>query len=144
MKSIYDIVARRSLNHAKTLNPIMYLTIRCFFESFSIKAREDDAFVDFIERKLYVRNHWSTKQYKLFKEKNEKGFIYRDTLSLSAFGIISESYLMMKISASEYIENKKYIYSYLLPKRVESSRNFEYRVSKNLNFNTKKFSHFSE
>ena len=126
MKSIYDIVARRSLNHAKTLNPIMYLTIRCFFESFSIKAREDDAFVDFIERKLYVRNHWSTKQYKLFKEKNEKGFIYRDTLSLSAFGIISESYLMMKISASEYIENKKYIYSYLLPKRVESSRNFEY------------------
>jgi len=126
MKKIYDIVARRSLNHAKTLNPIIYLTVRCFFESFSAKAREDDSFIDFIERKLYVRNYWVTKQYKLFKEKNEDGFIYRDTLSLSAFGIIAESYLMMKISDSEYIKNKKYIYSYLLPKRVDSSRNFEY------------------
>ena len=126
MKKIYDVVARRSLNHAKMLNPIMYLTIRCFFENFSIKAREDDYFIEFIERKLYVRNNWSTKQYTLFKEKNEKGFEYRDILSLSAFGIIAESYLMMKISESEYIKNKEYVYSYILSTRVDSSRNFEY------------------
>lgn len=126
MNNLYDVIARRSLNHAKNLNPIMYLAIRCFFESFSSKAKKDDFFKDFIERKLYVRNHWSTKQYKLFKEKNRDDFIYRDTMSLSAFGIIAESYLMMRICESQCIKNKEYVYSYLLPTRVEASRNFEY------------------
>ncbi len=125
MKNIYDIVARRSLNHAKSINPIMYLAIRCFFDSFSAKAKENDSFVDFIERKLYVRNHWSAGHYKLFKEKNAEDFIFRDILSLSAFGIVAESYLIMKISASNYIKNKEYVYSYLLPK-VGASRNYEY------------------
>ncbi len=125
MKNIYDVLARRSLNHAKNLNPVMYLAIRCFFDSFSNKARENDSIKEFIERKLYVRNHWATKKYKLFKEKNEDDFIYRDTLSLSAFGIIAESYLIMKISESACIENKKYIYSYILPE-AKASRNYEY------------------
>jgi len=126
MDSLYDIVARRSLNHARSINPILYLTVRCFFESFSIKAREDDFFIDFIERKLIIRKDWAIKEYKLFKEKDEDEFIYRDTLSLSAFGIIAESYLMLKIADSSLLKNKKYVYSYILPKRIQSSRNFEY------------------
>ncbi|NOR55735.1 MAG: hypothetical protein GQ531_05955 [Sulfurovum sp.] len=126
MGNLYDIVARRSLNYAGSLNPIIYLTVRCFFESFSDKAREDDFFMDFLERKLFIRNNWATKKYKLFKEKNVDGFIYRDTLSLSAFGIIAESYLMLKIADSSIIKNKEYVYSYLLPKRTSSSRNFVY------------------
>ena len=137
MDNLYDIVARRSLNHARSINPILYLTVRCFFESFSSFDREDDFFIDCIERKLFIRKNWAIKEYKLFKEKDENEFIYRDTLSLSAFGIIAESYLMLKIADSSLLRNKKYVYSYILPQRIQSSRNFEYYFTGYKNRNNK-------
>lgn len=125
MKNIYNNIALRSLNQVKTLNPIMYMSIRCFFEDFAISSSQNGLFSDFIERKLKVRKDWSTKPNKLFKEKKGDSFIYRDTLSLSAFGIVAESYLLRLISQQNCI-NKEYVYSYSLPQRVNSTRNFKY------------------
>ena len=34
MRNIYNNIALRSLNQVKTLNPIMYMSVRCFFEDF--------------------------------------------------------------------------------------------------------------
>jgi len=126
MKNIYHVVARRSLNHVKNINPIMYLALRCFFDSFSKKMQTDNAFMGLIERKLYVRKNWSTHSFKLFKEKNNNDYTYRDMLSLSTLGTVSESYILMKILESTLIENKEYVYSYKLPKKSTSSRNYEY------------------
>ncbi|WP_434637209.1 RNA-directed DNA polymerase [Sulfurimonas sp. NW7] len=124
--NIYNNIALRSLNQVKTLNPIMYISIRCFFEDFSNSSAQNGLFNDFIERKLKVRKNWSTKQNKLFKEKEGDSFIYRDTLSLSTFGIISESYLLRLISQQNCINNKEFVYSYSLPQYVNSTRNFKY------------------
>ena len=124
--NIYNNIALRSLNQVKTLNPIMYISIRCFFEDFSTSSAGNGLFSDFIERKLKVRKDWSTKQNKLFKEKEGTNFIYRDILSLSTFGIICESYLLRVISQQNCIENKDFVYSYSLPQHVNSTRNFKY------------------
>jgi len=67
--NIYNNIALRSLNQVKTLNPIMYISIRCFFEDFSTSSAGNGLFSDFIERKLKVRKDWSTKQNKLFKKR---------------------------------------------------------------------------
>ena len=66
MKDIYNNIALRSLNQMKTLNPIMYLSIRCFFEDFKCSSSNNVLFAKFIERKLRVRKNWSTKQNTLF------------------------------------------------------------------------------
>ena len=124
--NIYDNIALRSLNQVKTLNPIMYMSIRCFFEDFSTASAYNGLFYDFIERKLRVRKDWAIKRNKLFKEKESDDFIYRDTLSLSTFGIVSESYLLRLISQQNCIENKDFVYSYSLPNNVNSTRNFKY------------------
>lgn len=124
--NIYSNLAMRSLNQVKTINPIMYLAIRCFFEDFTESAVKNNLFADFIKRKLQVRQHWSTKKNKLFKEKNAGKYIYRDTLSLSPFGIIAESYLMRIISQQFYFEDIDYVYSYNLPFRINSTRNYTY------------------
>ena len=68
MKNIYNNIALRSLNQVKTLNPIMYISIRCFFEDFSNSSTKNGLFNEFIERKLKVRKNWATKHNKLFKE----------------------------------------------------------------------------
>jgi hypothetical protein len=122
----YHNIAMRSLNQVKTLNPILYLSIRCFYEDFSESLVRNKLFDELIKRKLQVRKHWATKRNKLYKEKSENDFIYRDILSLSPFGIISESYLMRLMSQENFIENKKFIYSYLLPENTKSTRNFQY------------------
>ncbi len=124
--NLYKNIAIRSLNQVKTLNPIMYLSIKCFFEDFSNLSIHNDLFNDFIERKLQVRKDWSTKRNKLYKEKKDNTFIYRDTLSLSAFGIVAESYLMRLISKNQCIKNKEFVYSYSLPSYENSTRNFKY------------------
>lgn len=116
----------RSLNQVKTLNPILYLCIRCFYEDFSESSARNNLFDELIKRKLEVRKHWATQKNKLYKEKSENNFIYRDILSLSPFGMIAESYLMRLISQNKFIENKKFIYSYLLPENTKSNRNFQY------------------
>lgn len=126
MKNIYNNIALRSLNQVKTLNPIMYISIRCFFEDFSNTTTKNGLFNEFIERKLKVRKNWSTKHNKLFKEKEGDNFIYRETLSLSTFGIVSESYLLRLISQQDCIKNKEFVYSYSLPQNVNSTRNFKY------------------
>lgn len=126
MKNIYNNIALRSLNQVKTLNPIMYISIRCFFEDFSNPSARNGLFNEFIKRKLKVRKNWSTKHNKLFKEKEDDKFIYRETLSLSTFGIVSESYLLRLISQQDCIKNKEFVYSYSLPQHVNSTRNFKY------------------
>ena len=126
MRNIYNNIALRSLNQVKTLNPIMYMSVRCFFEDFSTSSAKNGLFIDFIERKLKVRKDWSTKPIQLFKEIDDANFIYRDTLSLSTFGIVSQSYLFRLISQQNCIENKDFVYSYSLPQRVNSTRNFRY------------------
>jgi hypothetical protein len=124
--NIYNNIAMRSLNQVKTLNPILYLCIRCFYEDFSESSARNNLFDELIKRKLEVRKHWATQKNKLYKEKSENNFIYRDILSLSPFGMIAESYLMRLISQNKFIENKKFIYSYLLPENTKSNRNFQY------------------
>ena len=47
-------------------------------------------------------------------------------MSLSTFGIVSESYLLRLISQQNCIENKDFVYSYSLPNHVNSTRNFKY------------------
>lgn len=126
MSNLYNNIALRALNQTKTLNPITYLCIRCFFENLSNKTSENGLFEDILKRKLSVRKNWSIKENKLYKEKEKNEFIYRDILSLSAFGVISESYLMREIVDNECFENKDYIYSYLLPNNKKSNRNYDY------------------
>lgn len=124
--NLYNNIALRALNQTKTLNPIVYLCIRCFFENFSKKYGDINLLEEYIKRKLYVRKSWSIKENKLYKEKDKDKFEYRDILSLSAFGVISESYLMRAIVDNECFVNKDYIYSYLLPKNKKSTRNYQY------------------
>ena len=126
LNNLYNNIALRSLNHSKTLNPIMYLSIRCFFENLSKNSVKNNFFEDYIERKLLVRKKWSTKQHKLFKEIKEDKFIYRNILSLSTFGMVSESYLMKIIAESGCFNNQEYVYSYLLPNSTNSTRNYQY------------------
>jgi len=126
MKNIYHVIARRSLNHVKNINPVMYLALRCFFDSFSKKIQKDNVFMGLIERKLSVRKNWSTHKFKLFKEKKNDDYTYRDMLSLSTLGTVSESYILMELSGSQLIKNKEYVYSYKLPAKPISSRNYEY------------------
>lgn len=110
--NLYNNIALRALNQTKTLNPIVYLCIRCFFENFSKKYGDINLLEEYIKRKLYVRKSWSIKENKLYKEKENDELVYRDILSLSAFGVICESYLMRKIVDNECFENKDYVYSY--------------------------------
>lgn len=126
MNKLYNNIAIRSLNQTKTLNPITYLCIRCFFECLSIESSKNGLFKDILKRKLTVRKKWSSKENKLYKEKENNEFVYRNILSLSAFGVINESYLMREIVNKELFENKNYIYSYSLPKSIRSTRNYEY------------------
>ncbi|MBL3518898.1 RNA-directed DNA polymerase [Arcobacter lanthieri] len=125
-KDLYNNVAIRALNQTKTLNPIIYLAIRCFFENFSKKYGDINLLEEYIKRKLYVRKTWSIKENKLYKEKEKDEFIYRDILVLSAFGVICESFLMRKIVEMKCLENKDYIYSYILPDSKKSTRNYKY------------------
>lgn len=125
-KDLYNNVAIRALNQAKTLNPIIYLSIRCFFENFSKNYEDINLLEEYIRRKLYVRKYWSTKENKLYKEKVEDKFIYRDVLSLSAFGVICEAYLIRKIVDTQCLKNKVYVYSYILPDKINSTRNYQY------------------
>ena len=124
--NLYNNIALRALNQTKTLNPIVYLCIRCFFENFSKKYGDINLLEEYIKRKLYVRKSWSIKENKLYKEKEKDEFKYRDILSLSAFGVISESYLMREIVNNECFVNKDYVYSYLLPNNKKSTRNYQY------------------
>ncbi len=126
MSKLYNNIAIRSLNQTKTLNPITYLCIRCFFECLSSASSKNGLFEDILKRKLTVRKKWSTKENKLYKEKDNGEFIYRDILSLSAFGVINESFLMRKIVNKECFKNKDYVYSYLLPNSEKSTRNYDY------------------
>ncbi|MGD9623362.1 MAG: RNA-directed DNA polymerase [Arcobacter sp.] len=123
---LYNNVAIRALNQTKTLNPIIYLAVRCFFENFSKKYGDINLLEEYIKRKLYVRKNWSIKENKLYKEKEKDKFIYRDVLSLSAFGVICESFLMRKIVEMECLENKDFVYSYILPDSKKSTRNYQY------------------
>lgn len=126
MNNLYNNIALRALNQTKTLNPITYLCIRCFFESLSPKTLKDGLFKEMLTRKLLVRKEWSSRNYTLYKEKNESDFIYRDVLGLSPFGVVSESLIMRYISENDFFANKDYVYSYLLPESKKSYRNYQY------------------
>lgn len=122
----YKNIALRSLNQTKTLNPIVYLGIRCYFEKLSKKSEDVNLLDEYIKRKLFVRKSWTFKESKLYKEKNEESYIYRDIISLSPFGVISESFLLRELVKEKCFVNKEFVYSYLLPKKTDSTRNYQY------------------
>ena len=66
--NLYNNIALRALNQTKTLNPIVYLCIRCFFENFSKKYGDINLLEEYIKRKLYVRKSWSIKENKLLHD----------------------------------------------------------------------------
>jgi hypothetical protein len=125
MASTYEIIALRALNATKTVNPITYLGIRCFLDSFSSEF-DEHGLDNFIRHKLKIRQHWLTWDHKIYKEINDKNeFIYRDFISLSPFGTISEAFLLRALLSEKCFEHKKNIYSYM-PSKKNSYRNFKY------------------
>jgi hypothetical protein len=55
MANTYKTIALRALNATKTVNPITYLGIRCFLDSFSNEF-DEDGLEHFIRHKLKVRH----------------------------------------------------------------------------------------
>jgi len=124
MGSSYETIALRALNATKTVNPITYLGIRCFLDSFSGEF-DEHGFECFIRHKLEVRTNWLTWEHKVFKEINQGDFVYRDFISLSPFGVISEAFLLREILSEKCFEHKENVYSYI-PSKKSSYRNFNY------------------
>ena len=140
MSELYNNIAMRALNQTRTLNPITYLGIRCLFDNLSEKTSESGLLEDLLKRKLLVRKKWAFKHNKLYKSKVKDKFEYRNIISLSPFGILSESFLMKEIHENECYSNTKNVYSYLLPKYKTYNRNYQYYFNgyKNRNENTTK------
>jgi hypothetical protein len=125
MANIYEIIALRALNATKTVNPITYLGIRCFLDSFSNEF-DENGLEHFIRHKLKVRQHWFTWEHKIYKEINDKDeFDYRDFISLSPFGVISEAFLLRELLNEKCFDHKENVYSYM-PSKNNSNRNFKY------------------
>mgnify|MGYP000123093060 CR=1 FL=1 len=128
MANTYEIIAHRALNATKTVNPITYLGIRCFLDSFSNEF-DEHGFEYFIRHKLKVRQQWFTWKHKVYKEINDKEeFVYRDFISLSPFGAISEAFLLGELLNEKCFEHKKNVYSYISSEK-KSNRNFKYYFS---------------
>lgn len=117
MASTYEIIALRALNATKTVNPIAYLGIRCFLDSFSSEF-DEQGFDSFIRHKLKVRQHWFTWKHKVYKEIDDGVFVYRDFISLSPFGVIAEAFLLRDILNEKCFEHKNNIYSYIPSKKI--------------------------
>lgn len=126
MSELYNNIAMRALNQTRTLNPITYLGIRCLFDNLSEKTSKSGLFEDLLRRKLVVRKNWSYKHNKLYKEKVDDKFEYREIISLSPFGVISESFIMKEIHKNNCYVNRENVYSYLLPQYEKSNRNYQY------------------
>jgi hypothetical protein len=120
MANTYETIALRALNATKTVNPITYLGIRCFLDSFSNEF-DEHGLENFIRHKLKVRQHWFTWGHKIYKEVNDKDeFIYRDFISLSPFGVIAEAFLLRELLSEECFEHKKNVYSYMPSKKTHT------------------------
>ena len=126
MSELYNNIALRALNQTRTLNPITYLGIRCLFDNLSEKTSKSGLLEDLLRRKLLVRKEWPFKHNKLYKEKINDKFEYREIISLSPFGVISESFIMREIHKNKCYDNKENVHSYLLPQYKTSNRNYQY------------------
>ena len=117
MANTYENIALRSLNATKTVNPITYLGIRCFLDLFSNEF-DENGLENFIRHKLKFRQHWFTWDHKIYKEIKEGEFIYRDFVSLSPFGVISEAFLLRELLDEKCFEHKKIFIVICLAKKI--------------------------